>query len=259
MSKYTKGSKLWYEREASEEEFLNWYKTQDQPKYEKPSVTVDLIGLRFNVTTDKIQILLVQRVANPYRNHWALPGGFIEPNETTYDAVKREVKEETGLSIDEQRIQLLPLVSTPNRDPRMWVMTNPNIILFTPEDDLKLKAGDDALKAKFFDIEMDKDDSVVIDGLKQSDLAFDHYDIIKSAMLKLRVELDRRRFENVFPLLPKEFTLVQALALFKSINIKRYAKYISSSVKKSLGSKAVQVGTATIDGVGKPKMLYKLK
>lgn len=56
-------------------------------------------------------------------------------------------------------------------------------------------------------------------------------------MLKLRVELDRRWFQNISPLLPQEFTLVQALDLFQTINIKRYAEYISSSVRASLGTK----------------------
>lgn len=78
-------------------------------------------------------------------------------------------------------------------------------------------------------------------------------------MLKLRVELDRRWFQNVSPLLPQEFTLVQALDLFQTINIKRYAEYISSSVRASLGTKAIKIGIASIDGVGKPKSLYKLK
>lgn len=259
MSQYPKGSKLWYEREAPETEFLKWYQQQDQPHYEKPSVTVDLIGLRFNQTTNKLQILLVQRKANPDRNHWALPGGFIEPNETTYDAVIREIHEETNLTIDEDRIQLLPLVSTPHRDPRMWVMTNPNIVLFTPQDNLKLKAGDDAAHAKFFNIQFNRQNNLVIDDLSLNNLAFDHADLIQNALLKLRVELDRRRFDNVFPLLPTEFTLTQALALCKTLNPQRYAKYINSSMKKSLGEKVIQLDKTDSNHVGRPTMLYKLR
>lgn len=258
MSKYPKGSKLWYEREASEKEFLKWYRTQDQPKYEKPSVTVDLIGLRFNQETNKLQILLVQRIANPDRGKWALPGGFIEPNETTYDAVRREVKEETNLEINEQRIQLLPLVSTPNRDPRMWVMTNPNIILFKPTDDLQIEAGDDAQNAKFFDISTNMKNEIVIKGLEKSNLAFDHYDIISNAMKKLQVELQRRRFDNVWPMLSKQFTTGQALALCQAIDFPRFDKYTTSAIRSMLGKKIERVGTK-VTGVGKPKAVFRLK
>lgn len=258
MSKYKKGTKLWYEREAPEEEFLKWYKTQDQPKYKKPSVTVDLIGLRFNQETNKLQILLVQRIANPNRGKWALPGGFIEPNETTYDAVRREVKEETNLEIDEQRIQLLPLVSTPNRDPRMWVMTNPNIVLFTPNDDLQIKAGDDAQSARFFDIETNLDNEIVIKGLEKSDLAFDHYHIVSSAMKKLQVELQRRRFDNVWPMMPKQFTTGQALAFCQAIDLPRFGNYTTSAIRSMLGKQVEKVSTKIV-GVGKPKAMFKLK
>lgn len=258
MSKYKKGTKLWYEREAPEKEFLKWYKTQDQPKYEKPSVTVDLIGLRFNQENSKIQILLVQRIANPNRGKWALPGGFIEPNETTYRAVKREVKEETNLEIDEQQIQLLPLVSTPNRDPRMWVMTNPNIVLFTPEDNLQIKAGDDARNVKFFDIETNAQNEVIIKGLTKDDLAFDHYELITSAVKKMQVELQRRRFDNVWPMMPKQFTTGQALALCQAIDLQRFKKYTTSAIRSMLGKDVKRVGVKTI-GVGKPKAIFEFK
>lgn len=258
MSKYKKGTKLWYEREASEDEFLKWYQTQDQPKYEKPSVTVDLIGLRFNQVTNKLQILLVQRIANPDRSKWALPGGFIEPNETTYDAVKREVKEETNLEIDEQRIQLLPLVSTPHRDPRMWVMTNPNIVLFTPDNDLQIKAGDDTRQVRFFNISTGKENEIQIDGLSRDNLAFDHYDIISSAIKKLQVELQRRRFDNVWPMMPTQFTTGQALALCQAVDYPRFNKYTTSAIRSMLGKRIIKIGTTNV-GVGKPKALFEMK
>ena len=258
MSKYEKGSKLWYEREASEDEFLKWYHKQDQSQYEKPSVTVDLIGLRFNTTSNHLQVLMVQRIANPERGKWALPGGFIKPNETTYDAVKREVKEETNIDIDKDRVQLLPLVSTPNRDPRMWVMTNPNIILFSPDDQLSLQAGDDAQAVKFFDVTNNYFGQPVIEGLTTDEIAFDHYKLIINAIRRLQTDLQLKRYEKILPMLPQQFILAQVLDLFKALDFPRFKKYDNSNIKRILKDNIKQVSTLKLDGIRKPFGLYTL-
>lgn len=258
MSKYEKGSKLWYEREASEDEFLKWYHKQDQSQYEKPSVTVDLIGLRFNTTSNHLQVLMVQRIANPERGKWALPGGFIKPNETTYDAVKREVKEETNIDIDKDRVQLLPLVSTPNRDPRMWVMTNPNIILFSPDDQLSLQAGDDAQAVKFFDVTNNYFGQPVIEGLSTDEIAFDHYKLIINAIRRLQTDLQLKRYENILPMLPQHFILAQVLDLFKALDFPRFKKYDNSNIKRILKDNIKQVSTLKFNGIRKPLGLYTL-
>lgn len=258
MIKYPKGSKLRYEREASEKDFLDWYQKQDQSQYEKPSVTVDLIGLRFNTTTNHLQVLMVKRIANPERDKWALPGGFIKPNETTYDAVKREVKEETNIDIDEDRVQLLPLVSTSNRDPRMWVMTNPNIILFTPDDQLTLQAGDDAQEAKFFDVTTNYFGQPVIEGLNTDKIAFDHCTMIVDAIQHLQTDLRLKNFEKILPMLPKQFILAQALELFKAIDFPRFRNYDNSNIKRILKDHIEQVSTLKLDGIRKPFGLYAL-
>lgn len=258
MSKYEKGSKLWYEREASEDEFLKWYHKQDQSQYEKPSVTVDLIGLRFNTTSNHLQVLMVQRIANPERGKWALPGGFIKPNETTYDAVKREVKEETNIDIDKDRVQLLPLVSTPNRDPRMWVMTNPNIILFSPDDQLSLQAGDNAQAVKFFDVTNNYFGQPVIEGLTTDEIAFDHYKLIINAIRRLQTDLQLKRYEKILPMLPQQFILAQVLDLFKALDFPRFKKYDNSNIKRILKDNIKQVSTLKLDGIRKPFGLYTL-
>ena len=56
-----KSEKEYYEQYASEQEFLNWYRQQEHDNYPKPSLTVDLVGLRWNSHTKTVQILLVQR------------------------------------------------------------------------------------------------------------------------------------------------------------------------------------------------------
>ena len=66
--------KDYYEHEADEAEFIAWYKEQDHPEYDKPSVTVDIVIMGYNKEEDQLKILLIQRRGNPYRNSWALPG-----------------------------------------------------------------------------------------------------------------------------------------------------------------------------------------
>lgn len=96
-----KSEKEYYEQYATEQEFLNWYHQQEHNNYPKPSLTVDLIGLRWNSRTKTVQILLVQRKNHPFKDHWALPGGFVQENESINDAIIRETFEETHIQIKE--------------------------------------------------------------------------------------------------------------------------------------------------------------
>ena len=78
----------------TEEEFLKQYKPS---KYERPSVTVDMLILCMSRYLDNLKVLLIQRKNHPYINCWALAGGFVGIHESTYDAACRELQEETGL------------------------------------------------------------------------------------------------------------------------------------------------------------------
>lgn len=178
--------KHYYEQEASEEEFLKWYTQQDEKNYPKPSVTADFVAFRFNKTNNNLQILLVKRKANPFRNKWALPGGFLQKDESIEQALIREVKEETNLVINENQTQLLPAISTPNRDPRRWVITNPSLVMLSPDDAQNATPGDDAKETKWFNVKLDRNEQVIINA----NLAFDHIDIIKSAMQSLKRTLN---------------------------------------------------------------------
>ncbi len=124
--------------------------------YKKPSLTVDGAVVKNN------EILLIKRKNNPFKNKWALPGGFVEYNENVEDAVIREIKEETGLNTKIKK--LVGVYSDPNRDPRGHTVT----IVFSLELlDGNLKGSDDAVDAKFFDFN------------NLPDLAFDHDKIIR--------------------------------------------------------------------------------
>lgn len=93
----------------------------DKNAYEKPSVTVDVaICTIFN---SKLQVLLIKRLSPPFRNYYAIPGGFvsIEKKESLEDAAKRKLSDETG--IGDVYLEQLKTYGDPSRDPRMRIIT----------------------------------------------------------------------------------------------------------------------------------------
>lgn len=116
-------------------------------KYPRPSVTVDLVVLAR--CKGILQALLVRRGGHPYLGLWALPGGFVKPEETTRQAAERELYEETRVRA--LPLHPLPLVSTPGRDPRGWTMTQPYAALLEGGA-VCARAGDDAADARWFDV-----------------------------------------------------------------------------------------------------------
>lgn len=132
-------------------------------KYPHPAVTVDCVVLRR--IDENLFILLVKRGNNPYKGYWALPGGFLNPDETAEQAVIREIKEETDLELE--AVTQLHTYTDPDRDPRERVITIA-FIAFTEK--IEVKGGDDAAEARWFSV----------DDLPQ--LAFDHSDIISDSL-----------------------------------------------------------------------------
>jgi 8-oxo-dGTP diphosphatase len=139
----------------TEREFLEQYRAGD---YERPSVAADMVI--FTVTeTDKdnyrklpdkeLRILLIQRGGHPFLGKWALPGGFVRPNETTEQAAARELREETG--VEHVHLEQLYTFSGIARDPRTWVMSCCYMALINSTS-LQLKAGDDAASAAWFKV-----------------------------------------------------------------------------------------------------------
>lgn len=122
-----------------------------------PLLTVDALILYEN------KVVLIIRRNPPYKDQFALPGGFVEVGETVEAAALREAKEETGLEIE--LIKLLGVYSEPSRDPRGHTVT----VCFLARGFGKLKAGSDAKDIRLF-------------GLNEiPKLAFDHNKIVENA------------------------------------------------------------------------------
>jgi 8-oxo-dGTP diphosphatase len=109
------------------------------------------------------KILLIKRKNRPYRDHWALPGGFVECGESVEEAIEREVEEEAGLRIRIKR--LLGVYSNPGRDPRGHVISICFIVTCSGEEEGKSDAKD----ARFFELK----------DIKKEKLAFDHAKILE--------------------------------------------------------------------------------
>jgi len=140
-------------------------------KYPRMLVTVDaLVFLKDN--SNNCKILLIQRKNQPFLGLYALPGGFVEMNETLKDAATRELFEETGLTGVE--LTQLYAFDSIHRDPR-----DRNICIafygFTTPENSAIEGGDDAENAEWFSL----------DNLPK--LAFDHSDIINEARKKLGI------------------------------------------------------------------------
>ena len=89
--------KEYYETVVSEEEFLRWYKEQDHPTYENPSVTTDMVAYCF--VEGRLKLLVIRRKTHPCQHRVALVGGFLQKHEDAIQACIREVQEEVGLEL----------------------------------------------------------------------------------------------------------------------------------------------------------------
>lgn len=137
--------------------------------YPRPALTVDLVILR--VTDTGTDVLLIKRKHPPFINDWALPGGFVDEGETLKQAAYRELTEETNLS--GIHIQQVGTFAAPGRDPRGWTAT----VAFAGycSDSARPKADDDAAEAEWWSIK------------NHPSLAFDHEDIIRTALSHIRL------------------------------------------------------------------------
>lgn len=174
-------------------------------EYERPALTVDVVI--YTIKDGDLKVLLIQRNTEPFKEMWAIPGGFVINGETLEIAAKRELYEETG--VKDIYLEQLYSFGNPGRDPRGWVVTVAYFALIS-SDNLRIIANTDAQDVRWFS------------AYKLPELAFDHDKILKLALNRLRAKLE---YTNVgFQLLPKKFTLTELQRTYEIIYDKELDK-----------------------------------
>lgn len=244
----------------TEKEYLNKY---DITQYPRPSVASDIVllslkrdNIQMNIKSLNVyglQLLLIKRASHPFKDKWALPGGFCRPSESVYETAKRELFEETNIS--NAYLKLSGVHSNQNRDPRGWIISNAWLGLIDRYQ-CNLRADTDAWEAAWFTIVSLKSEItnsnmqtteythelillnektnerlaliatetiVLTAGVKENifksihnDLGFDHNEIIIQALVNFRENI-KEDIRPIFNLLPELFTLGEAQMAYELI------------------------------------------
>lgn len=211
----------------------------DPAKYDRPSVTVDIVIL--TLRDKKLQVLLIQRKSWPFADAWAIPGGFVMMDESLDDAARRELREETG--VVDVALEQLHTFGDPGRDPRTRVITVAYTALIASET-IIVSASTDAADAGWFPIH----------DLPRG-LAFDHGKILDFALRSLRRRLENSNVAKY--LLPNRFTLSQLQEVYeallgKPVDKRNFRKWI-------LGLGIVRPTDQTARGHHRPALLYEFE
>ena len=137
-------------------------------RYPRPMLTADcvVIGRRED---DSRSLLLIRRGNEPYKGKWALPGGFMEMDETLEQCARRELQEETGCEWSGPLTELGSF-SRVDRDPRGRTVT---VAFMAEMEEMSVAGGDDAREARWFPLS------------QLPSLAFDHEEIVQTATRRL--------------------------------------------------------------------------
>lgn len=178
--------------------------------YARPAVAVDLVIL--TLVEDVLHVLLVRRGEPPFEGQWALPGGFLRVGNGVEDqgedldaAAARELHEETGLVARDVLLEQFATFGRPGRDPRMRVLSVAYYALVRPELSSGVRAGGDAAETCWRPVARRREGA----------LAFDHEDILRVALERMREKLDTSAL--AFSLVPERFTIPELRAVFSAV------------------------------------------
>ncbi len=212
----------------------------DPSRYDRPAVAADVVVLALRQNT--LQVLLVQRKNWPHAGMWAIPGGFVEMDESLDSAARRELAEETGLADPDIALQQLHAFGAPGRDPRMRVITVAYLALVRA-DQIELRPATDAADAAWFP------------AYGPPPLAFDHDQILACATGRLRHQVEHT--PAIFQLLPEAFTLTELQDAYEQVLRRELDK---RNFRRKMLSAGILVDTPHVrSGDHRPAKLYRFQ
>ncbi|MBI2483375.1 NUDIX hydrolase [Candidatus Uhrbacteria bacterium] len=166
----------------------------------RPLVATDIVV--FAIRDGALSVVLIRRAMPPFAGKWALPGGFVLPEETVDRAAQRELREETDVQIAEGYLEQLYTFGNVHRDPRGRVISVAYLALI-PGEAAVPRGGSDAAEAQWWPME------------RLPPLAFDHAQIIAYAVTRLRYKLE---YTNVlYAALPNRFSLTELQEAYEAV------------------------------------------
>jgi len=206
-----------------------------------PSIHLSVDAVIFGYdAAEGISVLLIKRRIDPFKTWWALPGGLVKTSESLEQAVRRELKEETGVEI--QYLEQLYTFGDPDRDPRNRSVTVSYYGLVRPKN-FRLVASTDAEDARWFNV------------AELPRLAFDHKSIFEMAISRLRGKL---AYEPIgFELLDQKFPFSDLEKLYQTLLDKELDR---RNFKKRIMAYDFLEETTEMkkqEGAGRPAALYK--
>lgn len=213
--------------------------TYDASRYERPSVTVDVVI--FTLHNRELHVLLVQRRRWPYEGYWAIPGGFVNMDETLEHAARRELAEETG--VRDVYLEQLYTFGDPGRDPRTRVISVAYIALVRA-DAQRLRVSDETSAVRWFPVR----------ALPEQ-LAFDHEQILSYAIARLRSKLEYTTL--AFQLLPEVFSILELKHIYEQILGEELDK--GNFYRKIKEADILEETNLFREGRGRPTRLWRFK
>ena len=191
-------------------------------------MTADVVA--FTMRADDLAVLLIRRKDEPFKGCWALPGGFVNENESLERAAARELHEETGLVVSPSKLEMLGAFGDPGRDPRGHTVTVAFVTFRATET--AISAGDDAAEAVWQPLRA-LDLGEVSEaraapppplGVRKSrrsraplKLAFDHAKILTKAYRRICRHLDDPIRDPAFDFVPSRFTLAELRRIYEVV------------------------------------------
>lgn len=203
----------------------------------RPLVTVDVVI--FTLRENDLRVLLIRRKYPPHQGMWAIPGGFVRPDEALEAAAARRLEEETGLG--DVYLEQLYTFGEPNRDPRDRIITVAYFAVVPPADEVP--ASEDMRRVWWWSI------------YKLPPLAFDHDQVLSYALTRLRYKLEYTAVG--FELLPADFSLTELQTAYEIVLGEKLDK--RNFRRKILGAGVIEPSGQYRVGDGRPAQLYRYR